>query len=124
VKNSHHSSSIHLPLQSPRQRIDEYVKQHSELSDTVPTKGNSKTELPQNLEDEKNPSSVYRVLSSWNASQYSGSENEEQCNPPFPQFSHSFSLRSKNPTAPMHHPKKKIQSILFNTLVMMQPDMT
>jgi len=49
---------------------------------------------------------VYRVLSSWNASQYSGSENEEQCKPPFPQSSHSFSLRSKNPTAPMHHPKR------------------
>lgn len=49
---------------------------------------------------------MYRVLSSWNASQYGGSENEEQCNPPFPQSSHSFSLHTKNPAAPMHHPRR------------------
>ncbi|XP_067282638.1 uncharacterized protein [Pseudorasbora parva] len=109
VKRSHHSASIHLPQQSPRQRTEEYVKQHSEPSDTVPTKDNAKTELPQNLEDEKEkgPSSQrYRVLSSWNAGHYRGSETVEQSYPIFPQSSHSLPHHSKSPAAPIHHPSR------------------
>ncbi|KAL1267084.1 hypothetical protein QQF64_002759 [Cirrhinus molitorella] len=82
MKKSSHSASIHLPQESSRQRTEEYVKQHSELSNTVSTRGNSKSELAQNLEDDrgkKSPAPVYHVLSSWKASQYSGSEKEDQC---------------------------------------------
>lgn len=49
---------------------------------------------------------VYHVLSSWNASQYSGSEKRQQCKPPFPQSPHSFSHHSKSPAAPMHLPRR------------------
>lgn len=90
VKSSHHSLIIHLPQQSPRQRIEEYVKQHSELSDTVPTKGNSKTELPQNLEDDGGKKVFFTCVSCIILVECQSIR--WQCNPPFPHSSHSFSL--------------------------------
>lgn len=123
VERCHHSSTIHLPQESPKQHTDEYVKQHSESSDIVPTKENSKPVLFQNLQNDsekRHSSPVYCVLSSWNGSQYSGSEKRQQCNPPFPNSSYSYSHLSKSPAASMHHHRRNT----LITLIMMQPRMT